>query len=65
MADLRSHGPSANADVKDLAEHPSKTNWGNGQTVSVKLTVDARHGNRKLMAFFNPNKLKAIGEWHK
>ena len=50
----------------ELARDPSKKNWGNRDAAcNVKITVDGRHGQRKLMAFFNPNKLKALGVWQK
>lgn len=49
----------------DLKKFPQKTDWGVGQNAiaNVKLTVDKAHGNRKLMAFFNPKRLTTLGEW--
>jgi hypothetical protein len=51
--------------IADLKQSPQKTDWGGGQgaIANVKLTVDKAHGNRKLMAFFNPKRLTTLGEW--
>jgi hypothetical protein len=51
--------------VADLKTSPQRTEWGGGHNsiAQVKLTVDKSHGNRKLMAFFNPSRLKSLGEW--
>jgi hypothetical protein len=49
----------------ELKTFPDKTNWGSDSACSVKITIDKRHGNRKMIAFFNPKMLKSLGEWHK
>ncbi len=49
----------------ELGNGSVKTEWGSKTACQVKLTVDKRHGNRKLMAFFNPKMLKSLGEWRK
>lgn len=46
----------------DLKKNPSKDSWG-GNNVEVKIRVDKASGQRKLMAYFNPKKLKSFGEW--
>jgi hypothetical protein len=48
--------------LSDLAKSPQKDSWG-GDIVQVKLRVDKAHGNRKLIAYFNPRHLKSLGEW--
>jgi len=52
--------------LKDLVKNPDKENWGGwqGSNVNVKIVVDKAHGNRKLIAYFNPEKLKTLGEWN-
>lgn len=49
----------------DLKNNPGRTEWGGGRDAiaNVKLTIDKAHGNRKLMAFFNPRRLTTLGEW--
>lgn len=49
----------------ELRQFPNKTNWGSHTACNVKITVDKRHGNRKMMAYFNPTMLKALRVWQK
>lgn len=49
----------------ELRQFPNKTNWGSNTACNVKITVDKRHGNRKMMTYFNPRMLKSLGEWRK
>jgi hypothetical protein len=49
----------------EMTLFPSKTSWGSNTACNVRLTIDKRHGNRKMMAYFNPKMLKSLGEWHK
>jgi hypothetical protein len=49
----------------ELRISPNRTEWGSKTACNVKITIDKRHGNRKMMAYFNPKMLKSLGEWHK
>jgi len=50
-----------------LNEHrrnPSVKAWGSvSAPINVKVVFDKCHGNRKLIAYFNPKTLKCLGEW--
>jgi hypothetical protein len=43
---------------------PDKDSW-RGIGWEMKITVDKRHGNRKLMAYLKPGLFKCLGEWSK
>lgn len=47
----------------ELHYTPSRTDWGSRTACNVKITVDKCHGNRKMMAYFNPKMLTSLGEW--
>lgn len=49
----------------ELRLTPNRTDWGSKTACNVKITIDKRHGNRKMMAYFNPKMLKSLGEWRK
>lgn len=46
----------------DLKQNPRQDRWsGNGW--EAKMQYDAAHGNKKLMAYFNPNSFNALATW--
>jgi hypothetical protein len=65
----------ATAPIKEMAEtirkhvlteiirFPNKDNWGSAARCNAKITTDKAHGNRKLMAYFNPGMLTMLAEW--
>lgn len=48
--------------LSDMKKHPEKESWG-GSNVTAKIVIDKAHRNRKLIAYFNPQKLQVFGEW--
>lgn len=47
---------------KDMAEDPFKTRW-RGTGWEMKLQIDRAHGQRKLVAYFEPTLFNALGTW--
>ena len=48
----------------EIRKNTGVTTWGRtGSPIVVKIVFDRCHGNRKLIAYFNPSYLKCLGEW--
>jgi hypothetical protein len=47
---------------KDRAQSPFKVNWW-GTDWQVKMQVDRAHGQRKLVAYFDPKLFNALATW--
>lgn len=47
---------------QDLEDDPKQTRWsGNGW--EAKIQYDSAHGNKKLVAYFNPNVFNSLATW--
>jgi hypothetical protein len=49
--------------LAELENNPNKANW-EGPHWQAKLQVDRAHGQRKIMAYFNPKMFSALGTWY-
>lgn len=47
---------------QDLGKDSRQSRW-NGNGWEAKIQYDAAHGNRKLVAYFNPNSFNALATW--
>lgn len=47
---------------QDLTDNPNRVLWAD-KNFEMKHTTDHAHGNRKLVAFFNPRYFSVLGKW--